>query len=140
MQTCSCASNPVTEDPDPIWIYVRYGPDTLVIHRPTHGWSGDPYRFVQWRPDSDSVSKPYHFMWVFAFGLFLYLPLSIYICSTFIFSCDYLMYYNSVIICITSWGISDCLPYLCSWYEFVSASFHVLVVCRCWLRPSIGIS
>ena len=29
MQTCSCAPNPVTEDPDSIWIYVRYGPDTL---------------------------------------------------------------------------------------------------------------
>jgi len=25
MQTYSCAPNPITEDPDPIWIYVRYG-------------------------------------------------------------------------------------------------------------------
>jgi len=29
------------------------------------GWSGDPYRFVQWRPDGDSVTKSCHFMWVF---------------------------------------------------------------------------
>ena len=31
MQTCSFAPNPVTEDPDPIWIYDRYEPDTPAI-------------------------------------------------------------------------------------------------------------
>ena len=31
------------------------------------GWSGDPYRFVQWRPDGDSFLKPHHFMWVFVY-------------------------------------------------------------------------
>ena len=43
-------------------------------------WPGDPYRFVQWRPDEDSVPKPHHFMWVFAFVLFPNLLLPIAIC------------------------------------------------------------
>ena len=37
MQTYSCTPNPLTEDPDPIWIYVHYGPDTLTIQKLTHG-------------------------------------------------------------------------------------------------------
>ena len=35
------------------------------------GWSVDQYRFVQWRPDGDSVSKQRHFMWVFVLVHFL---------------------------------------------------------------------
>ena len=37
-------------------------------------WSVDQYRFLQWRPDGNSVLKPHHFMWVF---VFVYLPLSV---------------------------------------------------------------
>ena len=29
------------------------------------GWSVDLYRFMQWRPDGNSVPKLHHFMWVF---------------------------------------------------------------------------
>ena len=36
-------------------------------------WSG----FVQWRPDRDSDPKPCRFMWMFAYVLFPYLPLSV---------------------------------------------------------------
>ena len=53
-----------------------------------------------------------------------------YLCFTFIISCDYLMYFISLITCITSWDINDCSPYLCSWYEHLSASFHLLIVWR----------
>ena len=35
------------------------------------GWSVDQYQFVQWRLDSDSVSKLRHFMWVFVLVHFL---------------------------------------------------------------------
>jgi len=41
------------------------------------GWSEDPYRLMQWRPDVDSVPKPRHFMWVFALISFPYLLLSV---------------------------------------------------------------
>ena len=37
-------------------------------------WSVDQYRFVQWRPDGDSVLKLRHFMWVF---VLMCLPLSV---------------------------------------------------------------
>jgi len=45
------------------------------IHRQSEdrpmGWSVDPYRFVQWRPDGDLVPKSRHFMWVFVLVHFL---------------------------------------------------------------------
>ena len=40
------------------------------------GWSGDSYRFMQWRPDDDLILKPRHFMWVFAFVLFSQITIS----------------------------------------------------------------
>ena len=43
-------------------------------------WSGDPYGFVQWRPDGNSDPKSRHFKWVFALVLFSYLPLLMGIC------------------------------------------------------------
>jgi len=67
-------------DPDPfgeIWThYRRFGLE--LVMDPMHwrfenrpmGWSVDQYRFVQWRPEGDSVTKLRHFMWVFAFVLF----------------------------------------------------------------------
>ena len=36
MWICSYDSNLVTEDPDPIWIYAHYEPDSQVIQRPTY--------------------------------------------------------------------------------------------------------
>jgi len=105
------------------------------------GWSGDPYRFVQWRPDGDSDTKSRHFMWVFVLMLFLYLllPVGVYV-TIRIISCDHVMYFTSMITCITSWDISERSPYLFSCYECLLASFHVLVVRRYWLRASCGIS
>jgi len=35
-------------------------------------WSGDPYRFMQWRPYGDSDPKSRHFMGVFVLMLFTY--------------------------------------------------------------------
>jgi len=62
---------------------------------------------------------------------------NIYLCFTFIISSDYLIYFISITTCITLWDISDCSPYLSSWYEHLSASFHMLVFHRCWIRLSI---
>ena len=100
------------------------------------GWSVDQYRFVQWRPDGNSVPKPRHFMWVFVLMSFSSLPL---LCFIRIISCDFILCFTSLTYCITSWGISDCSSYFCNWYKLVSVLFHVLVVHRCWLRPSIDI-
>ena len=103
-------------------------------------WSRDMYWFVQWRPDDDLDPKSRHFMWVFVLMLFSYLPLLLDIgIFILIISCDFILYFTSLTCCITSWDIIDCSPYLCSWYELVSVSFHVLVDDRCWLRPSLGI-
>ena len=100
-------------------------------------WSIDQYRFMQWRPDDDSFPISRHFMWVFILVYFF-----IY-CCRYAFTCYsyHFMWlcviFTSLVTCITSWDISYCSPYLFSCYELVSISFHVLVVCRCWLRPSV---
>jgi len=103
------------------------------------GWFGDSYRFVQWRPDDDSDPKPRHFMWVFAFVLFSYLPSSVvFICYLYHFmwpSDSFLSVITHTISCV----ISECSFYLYNWYEHLLASFQVLVIRRCWLRPSIDI-
>jgi len=38
-----------------------------------------------------------------------------------------------------TYDISDRTPYVSSWYEYLLVSFHVLVIHRCWPRPSIDI-
>ena len=53
-----------------------------------------------------------------------------------IISCNFLLYFTSLITFITSWDIHDCPLYSCNWYLLVLALFHALVVYRCWLRPS----
>jgi len=86
------------------------------------------YRFVQWRPDGDSFPKPRHFMWVFAlvsFSLFTVLSCVLYVSC--IITCDRLLYFISLITCITSCDIRDRTSYLFSWIERL-LSFHVLVV------------
>ena len=62
MQTCLCTLNPVIEDPDQIWIYVRYGPDRWRFKNRPMKLSEDSYWFMQWRPDGDLVLKLRHFM------------------------------------------------------------------------------
>ena len=100
-------------------------------------WSSDPYRFVQWRPDGDSVRKPRHFMWVFALvPLSLFTVLSSVLYVTCIITCDRLFYFISLITCTSSWNINDCTSYLFGCFEIL-LSFHV-GSCHCWLRPSIG--
>jgi len=84
MQTFSCASNPITEDPDLFWIYVRYGPDTLVIQKSTHGMIRGSVLAVKIK--GDSVQKSRHFTWVF-----VYWSISISV-SYFIVSCECLYY------------------------------------------------
>ena len=59
---------------------------------------------------------------------------------TCIISCGYLIYFTSLITYFTSWVISECPSYIFSWFEYLLASFHVLVVRCYWLRPSIDTS
>jgi len=47
-----------------------------------------------------------------------------------IISCDFLLYFISLITCTTSWDIHDCPLYSCSWCLLILALFHVLVVWR----------
>ena len=56
------------------------------------GWSVDQYRFVQWRPDGDSVPKLRHFMWVFILVHFL-----IYRCRYAFTCCTYHFIWLSII-------------------------------------------
>ena len=55
-------------------------------------WSGDPSRFVQWRPYSDSGPKSRHFMLVFILMLFPYLllPVGVHVAIRII-SCDFFL-------------------------------------------------
>jgi len=70
-----------------------------------------------------------------------YLPLSMVVCMiTRIISCKRLAYFISIVVRIISCDISECSLYLYSLFEHLSVSFHLLVVCRCWLRPSIDTS
>jgi len=66
----SCDPNSITGDPSPIRIYARYGPINWRFEDRPMGWSGDPYQFVQWKPDGDSDLTPRHFKWV-VFCLFI---------------------------------------------------------------------
>ena len=141
MRICLCAPNLVTEDPDPIWNRVHCGADTQAIWIPTHGiiWRFVSVRTVKtrWRFGSETVS----FHVSICSCVFSYLPLSVgSLYVTCIISCDRLTYFTSVITYISSWDIGECSPYLCSWYEYLSASFHVLDIRRYWLRTSCSIS
>ena len=97
------------------------------------GWSGDSYRFVQWRPDDDSVLKLRHFRWVFVYWSFSISALYL------IVSWEYIYY--SVLYC--SW------PCLFRWYLYQSSSvwdwdvfdilstgYLELVVSSWYLRPT----
>ena len=61
------------------------------------GWSRNPYWFVQWRSDGNSVLRLRHFKWVFALLSFFYFLLSIiFICYLyhFIWQSDILDQYD----------------------------------------------
>jgi len=45
----------------------RSGPIQWQFEDLSMRWSVNQYRFVQWRPDSDSALKLRHFKWVFLF-------------------------------------------------------------------------
>ena len=134
---------PIRWDPDPLQETQTRSEFVLVVD-PIHrrfedqfmGWSVDQYWFVQWRSDGDSVLKLCHFMWVFVMCISLFTVVGMRLHVTLIISCDFLLYFISLITCITSWDIYNCSLYLHRWYEFVSAFFHVLVVYRCELRPN----
>ena len=137
---CCNASNPFGEiqtvagDPDRIQIRARCGPDTMMIRRPIHVMIRRSVlvRAVKTRRWFGSETASFHVS--VCFCLFPYFPLSINTCVLiFIISCGYLLYFTSLITCITSWDIYDCSLYLRSRYELVSMSFHVLVVWHCWL-------
>ena len=87
---------------------VRYGPlqeirtrfGFVLVVDPIHRrfenrsmrWSVDQYRFVQWRPDGDSIPKPRHFIWAF---VLVYLPLSVWFtCYTYHFMWLSFMFYQ----------------------------------------------
>ena len=79
------------------------------------GWSGDSYRFAQWRPDGDSVSKPCHFMWVLVYWSIsistFYLNIScpcIYYSALFCSCRSLLLHYNALI--LFYWYIVTLLP------------------------------
>jgi len=139
LQTRSCDLNPVTEDP--IRICVRCGPDTLPIRRLTHEMIQRfvPVHAVKIRRQFRSKTALFHVSVCFYVN-FLFTVLNRYLYFTCIISCDHLVYFTSMIMCITSWGISERSPYLCSWSECLSASFHMLVVRHRLLRRSIDTS
>ena len=121
-------------------IYVRCGPGTPAIRRPIHEMIQRfvPVRAVKIRRWFGFKTTSFHVR-VCSY-VFLYLLLAVDF-STFvrIISCDCIIYFTSMITYISSWDISEYSRYLCNWFEQLSVSFHVLVVCHCWLRPSIRI-
>jgi len=96
------------------------------------GRFGDTYRFVLWRLDSDLVPKSHHVMWVFTLVSFPYFSLSIlFICYLyhFIWPSDIFDQYDYPYHFIWhQWPT----PYVFSSYEHLLASFHVLLIRRCW--------
>jgi len=103
-------------------------------------WSADLYQFMHWRPDNDSISKPRHFMLVFALVLFsLFYHCQYYLYVICIISCDCLRYFTSLVTCITSWDISECSLYLYSWFERLFTSFYVVVGHPYWYKNVCGI-
>ena len=64
---------------------------------------------------------------------------SIYICYLLYFMWPSSLF-TSMITCIPSWDIKEYSLYLCTWSERLSASFHVIVIHRVYIRPSSIIS
>ena len=130
--------DPVTEDPNLIWIRICRVPIRQAIRRPTYKMIRRfiPIRIVQTRRQFEPNTVSFHVS-VCSYVISLFTIVSRHLYITRIISCERLIYFTSMITCITSWGISERSPYLFTLYEHLLASFHVLVVRRCWLRPSI---
>ena len=73
----SVRSRLIARDLGPIWIYVHYGPDTLVIQISIHGMIRRSLPVHAVRPDDDSVPKLRHFMSMFV------------LMSFFVYRCQY---------------------------------------------------
>ena len=131
IQTCSCDLNSTMR-------WFRFVPIMDPIQwrfkdRPIR-WSGDPYRFVQWRPDDDSNSKPRHFMWVFVYWSIListfYLIVSceciydfciiLFIPTIIVIPCTLILFYWYIIYCVTN-NVIDSFRY--SWQMNIGHDF-----------------
>ena len=102
--------NPASGDPDPIQIRARCGPDTMAIRRPTHGMirRSVPVRAVKIRRRFGSETASFQVSVCFYLNS-LFPVVYMYVCLTLIISCDFLLYFTSVITCICSWDVYDCL-------------------------------
>jgi len=103
-------------------------------------WFGDPYRFVQWRPDSDLDPKSRHFMWVFAFVLFSYLPLSIGICILLVLFHVTIWYILPVWLPVSLHEASVGVHFNFVVYRAPISVISYVDVCHFWLRTIIDIS
>ena len=119
-------SESVTGDSDPIWIRNHYGPDTQAIREPIHGMirRSVPVHVVKTRQRFSFETMSFHVSDYSCIIFFIY-HYQYYIHVTCIISCDCLRYFTSMITCITSWGISERSPYLCSWYERFISILHM---------------
>ena len=114
-QTRLVRSEPITGDPNPIQILARYGPETLAIRKPTHGTIQGSLlvRAMKTRRRFGSKTASFHVS-IGSYVILLFTVVNMYLCFTFIISCNYLIYFISMTICITSGDVTDCSPYLCS--------------------------
>ena len=128
----------VTEDLYPIQIRVSGVPIRQPIQRSMHEMirRSITFREVKTKRRFESKTVSFHVS-VCSYVIFLFTVVSRHFC---IISCEWLIYFTSIITRITSWSISERSLYLFRWYEHLSVSFHVLVVRCYWLRPSINIS
>jgi len=119
-------SKSVTGDTDPIRIRVHYGLNTMAIRKLTHGmtWRFVPVCTVKTRRRFGSKIVSFHVS-VCSCIISLFTLVSRYLYVTCIISCDYLMYFTSMINCISSWDIIKYSLWLCSWSEYLTVSFHV---------------
>jgi len=95
IQTHSWDPNQVTGDPDPIWIRIRCGSDTLAIRKPTNGiiWRFIPVRAVETRWRFGSKIASFHVSFCLCL-IFLFTVVTRYLYFSLIISCDYLMIYQ----------------------------------------------
>jgi len=124
----------IAGDSDPIRICAHYRPNIQAIRRSIHGMicRSVLVRAVKTRRWFGFETASFHVRVCFCvISLFTIIGMRLHV--SLLISCDFLLYFTSLITCIASWDICDCSPYLCSWYELVSTSFHVLVVWRCCL-------
>jgi len=121
-------------------IRVRCEADTQATRRPTHEiiWRSVPVRAVKTRRRFGSKTTSLHVSIYFCV-IFLFTVVSEYLCFLRIILCECLIYSTNMITCIISCDVNECSIYLYSWYERLSASFHVIVGCHYWFRTSCDI-